>query len=450
MTGDGQQVTIPSGGSETVHVTDTYQSVGSLLVRKTIAGPGAGQQGEITIHTECNGTALTPDFVIPAGAPAGDQTKQYDQIPVPAKCTVTETADGHTSTVSVVVTGNGQTVSVPAGDIVEADISDTYGLLPGQLEVSKTITGPLAGQQGPVVIQTVCNGTPLVPDFVIPAGAPAGVQSSQLYTDIAAPASCVVTETTNGSTSAASVVVTGSPQTASVSPAGAGAADITDTYGATPGSLLVTKTIAGPLAGHQGPVKIQAACDGTALAPDFVIPAGTPAGSVSHSFDDIPAGSQCTVTETADGATATVTATVPDDRQKVTIPAGKVVPVNVIDEYRSAPGSLEVTKTITGPAAPKHGHVAILVECGGPVHAYAFLIQAHLSRTVPDHLNDLPAGSHCTATETSDGHTGTIAVVATGTRKKTTIRANHSATLHLTDIFATREQAKPKPPPVTG
>ena len=65
-----------------------------------------------------------------------------------ATCTVTETADGHTPTVSVVVVGSGQKVTVPPGAIVDADISDTYGLVPGQLEVTKTITGSLAGQQG--------------------------------------------------------------------------------------------------------------------------------------------------------------------------------------------------------------------------------------------------------------------------------------------------------------
>ena len=48
------------------------------------------------------------------------------------------------------------------GEIAEADISDTYGLVPGQLEVTKSIAGPLAGQQGQVVIHTVCNGTALI------------------------------------------------------------------------------------------------------------------------------------------------------------------------------------------------------------------------------------------------------------------------------------------------
>ena len=167
-----QEATIPSGGTETVKVKDIYYHVGSLLVRKTIAGPAAGQQGQITIHSECNGKALTPDFVIPAGTPAGDQTKQYDDIRVPATCTVTETVDGHTSTVSVDVVGSGQTVSVPTGDIAEADVSDTYGLVPGQLEVTKSIAGPLAGQQGQVVIHTVCNGTALSPDLIIPPGGP--------------------------------------------------------------------------------------------------------------------------------------------------------------------------------------------------------------------------------------------------------------------------------------
>src|SRR5262249_45277796 len=161
---------IPAGGSATAHITDTYNRVpGSLLVRKTITGPAAGQQGEITIHTVCDGRALTPDFVIPAGTPAGDQTRQYDQIDAPASCTVTDTAAGSPSAVSVVVDGTGQTVSVAAGRIAEADITDAYGLRPGQLEVTKTIDGPAAGQQGEVVIHTVCSGGALTPDFVIPA-----------------------------------------------------------------------------------------------------------------------------------------------------------------------------------------------------------------------------------------------------------------------------------------
>ncbi len=448
VTGDGQEVTIPSGKSETVEVTDTYHNVGSLLVRKTIAGPGAGQQGEIRIHTVCNGAALTPDFVIPAGTPAGDQTQQYDHIEVPATCTVTETADGATSTVSVDVEGSGQTVSVPPGDIVEADISDTYGLVPGQLEVTKTIAGPAAGSQGEVVIHTVCNGTALTPDFVIPAGATG--DHSHIYSGIPTPASCVVTETIDGHTSAVSVTVIGNPHTVMIPPGGSGAAQITDTYGPAPGSLLVTKTIAGPFAGHQGPVTIHVVCNGVALSPDFVIAPGTAAGSVSHSFDGIPAGSVCTITETADGATATVTATVSGSGGEVTVPAGKVVPVNLMDVYEGALGALKVTKTIAGPAARRHGRIAILVACGGPLHAYAFDIRAHVTGSVSRHFNGIPAGSRCTVSETANGHTHQVRVRASKSRK-VTIRANGKATAHLTDTFK-RKHKRPRPPKpaVTG
>ena len=180
--------------------------------------------------------------------------------------------------------------------------------------MTKTIAGPLAGQQGMVVIHTVCNGTALAPDFVIPAGAPAGVHS---YTYSGVPAGrCVVTETADGHTSAVTADVLGSPHTTTIPPGGAGAAHITDTYGPAPGSLLVTKTIAGRLAGHQGPVTIHVSCNGTAQSPDFVIPARTRRGSVSHSFDGIPAGSACIVTETANGATARVTATVAGNRRR--------------------------------------------------------------------------------------------------------------------------------------
>ena len=88
----------------------------------------------------------------------------------------------------------------------------------------------------------------------------------------------MVTETADGHTSAVSVSVAGSPNAITIPPGGAGAAQITDTYGPAPGSLLITKTIAGQLAGHQGPVTIHVVCDGTALKPDFVIASRTPGG----------------------------------------------------------------------------------------------------------------------------------------------------------------------------
>ncbi len=233
------------------------------------------------------------------------------------------------------------------------------------------------------------------------------------------------------------VAVNGSPQTATVPAGGAAVASITDSYGAAPGSLLVTKTIAGALAGHQGPVTIHVVCNGTAMSPDFVIAAGTRAGTVSHSFDGIPAGSTCTVTESSDGATATVMATVSGNGQSVTVPAGKVVPVSLMDVYQGTSGFLKVTKRITGRAARLHGRIAILVACGGPLYDFVFRIGAR-TRTGPVSrwFAGLPAGARCTVTEVAVGRTGRVAVVAIGKRHRVTIRANRSVTVRVTDTFS--------------
>jgi Domain of unknown function (DUF5979)/Thioester domain len=458
--GNGQEVGIPVGGTKTVQIKDLYRFVpGSLIVKKTIAGPGAGKQGPVTIHTVCNHKALVPDFKIPGGVAQGEYTHQYDDIPVPATCTVTETVDGHNSTVSVDVEGSGQTVKIPPARIKEAVISDTYGLLPGQLEVTKTIDGPAAGKQGPVTIKTVCGGTTL-PLFQIPAGA-TDVQP-QIYSGLPAGTKCTVTETVDGHTSTVSVVVAGSPHTTTIPAGGSAAVNITDTYGFAPGSLLVTKNIAGPSAGHQGPVTIGVVCDGVAQ-PDFVIGAGTGAGTVTHSFDDIPAGSVCTVTETTDGSTATVIVDITGNGQSVTIPAGTVVPVSLMDVYDEgspseggdvvpgpptveATGSLTVIKHITGPAARHHGRIAILVTCGGPVEDFVFEIPAGTGPgSVTRRFNNIPAGVRCAVTETADGHTNAVAVVASGGRT-VTIPATGSATVRLTDSFTVR----PPTPTVTG
>ncbi len=156
---------------------------------------------------------------------------------------VTETADGKTSTTSVVVVGSGQQVTVPAGGGVTAALSNNYTFLPGSLVVRKTISGPAAGSQAAVTIHVVCGGTALA-DFVIPAGSVAGT-IDHTYTNIPASTVCTVTETADGSNSAVSVVTVGSGQTATVPAGGTATVVLTNDYTFNPGSLTVTKTIAG-------------------------------------------------------------------------------------------------------------------------------------------------------------------------------------------------------------
>ena len=82
--GNGIVVTIPAGGTATIHLTDTYET-GLLVINKTITGFAAGQQGQVVIHTVCNGTALVPDFIIRAGAAGPARTSTPTPASWPAR-----------------------------------------------------------------------------------------------------------------------------------------------------------------------------------------------------------------------------------------------------------------------------------------------------------------------------------------------------------------------------
>ena len=436
--GGNQTVTIQSGQAVYANVTNTYDFVpGSLTVTKTITGPGAGQQGAVTITVTCQSgnteTTLSPPFVIPASS-TGDHSYTYDDIPAGSECTVTETGDGSNGRVAAVRSGSGIVVTIPAGGTATAHLTDTYET--GLLVINKTITGPAAGLQDRVVIHTVCNGTALTPDFTIDGGAPAN-SYQHTYSGILAGSTCTVTETSNGATSTVTVVTQGSGQTVTISANGTGSATLTDTYTQVPGSLVVTKDIAGPAAGRQGEVRIEVSCNDVPLTPEFVIPAGTGAGSQSHTYSDIPAGSHCKVTETADGSTRDVNVTVTGDGQTVTVPAAGSATAALTDTYTYAFGSLVVNKTITGPGAGQQGEIVIHVSCNGD-DLPDFVIPAGTpAGTVSHTYHHIPSGAVCTVTETSDGSTGSVAVATRGSGVDVTIPAGGTATADLTDTYET-------------
>ncbi len=444
VTGDnGTPMTIPAGGTATAAITDTYTPLfGSLVVTKTIAGAAAGLQGAVTIHVVCGGTALTPDLTIPAGTAAGSTSHTYTDIPAGTECTATETADGHTSTVAVQVTGdNGTPMTIPAGGTATAAITDTYTDISGQLIVNKEITGNGAGRQGPITIHVVCGGTPLTPDFTIPAGAES---TSHTYTGLAPGAVCTVSETVDGSipdvvTAAVPVIDQPDPILAN----GSVEATVRDTYTLVTGSFQVTKTIAGGVpdgAGQQGDVTIQVVCGGTALTPDLSIPAGTAAGSTSQTYTDIPAGTECTATETFDGHTTAVSVVVSGDNgTPVTIPANGTAKAAITDTYTLVPGSLVVTKTIAGSAAGQQGDITIQVVCGGTALTPNFTIDGGSpAGSTSQTYTDIPAGQRCVVFEIADGRTRTVAVTVTGRVQTTTIPAGDETSVTITDTYTLR------------
>ncbi|MDQ6773148.1 MAG: Cys-Gln thioester bond-forming surface protein [Candidatus Dormibacteraeota bacterium] len=117
------------------------------------------------------------------------------------------------------------------------------------------------------------------------------------------------------------------------------------------GSLTVTKTIGGPASGLQGQVIITVTCNSVALEP-FVIPAGA-TGSVSKTYHNIETPATCVITETADGANASLTAQVTNASQTIQIPADQTpdngpspAPTPILDVYQKIP---ELPNTGSGP-----------------------------------------------------------------------------------------------------
>ena len=109
---------------------------------------------------------------------------------------------------------------------------------------------------------------------------------------------------------------------------------------------------------------------------------------------------------------------------------------------------MTVIKHIAGPAARHHGRIAILVACGGPVSDFTLIIPA---RTAPGfvsrHFDNIPAGSGCGVRETADGHTNTVAVIASRSHT-VTAPATGTVTVRLTDSFVLKPT--PSRPPSPG
>jgi hypothetical protein len=79
---------------------------GEFPFTKSIAGPGAGSQGEIQIQITCLPSppnSSIPPFVIPPGAAPGDYSTVVTGVTLPAICRAVETVNGDNETVDPVV-----------------------------------------------------------------------------------------------------------------------------------------------------------------------------------------------------------------------------------------------------------------------------------------------------------------------------------------------------------
>lgn len=409
-------VTIPAAGSVTSTVSNDYTfNPGVIAVSKVIAGAAAGQQDAIVLSLTCTSggaPVLTQTITIPAGA-TGTNRSDFDGVPAGASCAVVETSSGATAAVGVVTESTGA-VTIPAGGGAEIDVTNTYTLNPGSLTVIKTVSGTGLGRQGEVRLAVICTsgGADVLTETVIlPALSLTGI--SRTFTGVPANAECDVTEPGTGETEEVSVGVE-LPDTVTVPAGGSAVSTVANVDGLKPGTLQITKTIAGEGAGLQEAIELVVSCgpDGSVLDETWNIQPGV-TGNTQAQFLNIPAGTDCSVTETSAGTTAAISVvTVTPD--PVTIPAGGLAQTQVTNTYSLNPGTLAVRKAFAGEAAGSQGEVQLLVTCadddGGTVLNETIIIPAGESQTFEATFEDLAAGTECTVTEPVSGATETLAV----------------------------------------
>ena len=272
--------------------------------------------------------------------------------------------------------------------------------------------------------------------FVIPPAPRRSGDEFRIYTDIPAGTSCTVTETADGSNSVALVTVTGSGQQVTIGAAEAAVAELTDTYTFAPGQVVVGKRISGPAAGQQGRIVLSPVCDGVALPP-FVIPAGTPAGLVTHTYTGLPAGALCTATETPNGSRGQIVPVIhvagPLPKR---VPPGASARAVVNDAFAEASTAITVHKTIKGPQAGQQGEIVITTKCGDTTLPPLVIPAGSPAGTTSRTYKNLTPGTSCTVHETSDGHTSQVGVQTTGDGQTVVVPVTGTQDAFLTDTVA--------------
>ncbi|QEE60558.1 TQXA domain-containing protein [Salinibacterium sp. dk2585] len=312
-----QGVVMADEGSAVTIINQVEFAPGSLSLVKAIAGGGAGSQDAISVSVTCV-SGLTDVFVIPAGSAAGEYTRSYPGLPAGDECTVAELASGE-NTVVTVTSDAPVTVTIAPGAAAEARVTNTVEFRPGSLDLTKLVDGAAAGSQSDIVVGITCDNG-LDETFTIPAGSQAG-EYTQSYEEIPAGTVCTVTELESGSNSVVEVVG-GQTVSVTIEPAAASAVELSNTVTFRPGGLNVVKVITGAAAGLQSAISLEVTCD-NGLAETVDIPAGAAAGEYVESFSDLPAGTECTVTELESGANSSVSVTT-EAPVTVTIAPGEI------------------------------------------------------------------------------------------------------------------------------
>ncbi|MDX2025098.1 MAG: DUF5979 domain-containing protein [Microcella sp.] len=369
-TGDSATVTL--GTTTTAEIENDY-TVGSIELTKTVVGDGADAWADapFTVDVTCeldDATGTRTVFSDTFTFMRGDDPVTIENIATGAVCTVTETATGGASSTTVSIDGtsvDGVTADATIADtLVEVEVTNTFAL--GEVLVEKMRNGDGAATwgAGPFEVELTCVRTVdgVEQTIDIPGGATRPLSSDSfyraVYSDLPLDAVCSLEETTTAGATSTSIDV--DSVTVAAAPVGF---VVTNTFDV--GSVEIEKTFAGDGTGQfvQGPFEASLACtleiDG--VVTDLPIPGGavrelTELNGYRNSWSQIPAGADCTVTETKTGGATSSEFT----GGEFVMGAGDVHQVSLENTFLLA--AFSITKELAGPFAFEARDLTFVIE----------------------------------------------------------------------------------------
>jgi large repetitive protein len=351
-------------------ITNRYQA-GTIVLSKVVTGAGraAWGQGHFTINVTCTlsdgGASRTVwnkdyDFV------DGDPAIQLDNVASGADCVATEVKTGGANSTAIALDGNAASVETTASFTSPApnhnyDVVVTNRFDDAEVDVTKSRGGAGWSLYGDGPFEVTLSCTRIIDTVAtaidVPLGATRSLDASNsyhaTYAGLPAGATCIPTETKTGGANSTvispSMIVTDSSTPTDL--------QITNTFDV--GSIAVNKTIAGDgsLLYGNGPFEVTLACTRlvNAATVDVDIPAGktrelNAGNGYSNTFENLPAGALCAVTESKTNGATTSTFTTPSTG--VAVVAGTATAVNLTNRFDI--GHITVDNLVTGNDATRH------------------------------------------------------------------------------------------------
>lgn len=392
-------------------VTNTYtQKIGTFQMKKLINAPAddAAFVAPKTVKFTYTCNADSVDKTVKAGVatevsvPVGDTPVDGSEFPVGTKCTVAQESEHAVAGYNSVPAGLAQPVTIAEGKVANniATVTNTYTKQVGSFSVTKVVTAdPTIIDLNPdheYSFNYVCtkDGAEVAKGELKVNG-----DNTVKSPDIPVGASCTVTEDEASARGAVDnavldVKVSGP---AMITENTTTPVTVTNKYTRATSSFTVKKKVEGLPAPGTKEFSFLYKC---VYGEDVKAGEIKVKGNGETTVKDVPAGSECTVTENVDAAKQDGYTLVMDNAEQKFDQGTQPTTVLFTNVYTKDTGSLSVTKSLKDPdgvAAGKKFNFAYVCEHKDPAQRKegTFQLGAGESTTI----NDIAAGSTCTITE---------------------------------------------------